>query len=70
MSGEFDNVTMCIDIKRILRALRFHSQLKIDTDKNDQNIFNEFTNSVYNTSDIIMDYYHLEKISIIERMRC
>ena len=48
-------------IKRILTLLKYYSMLKPTSDREGQRIFVNFINTVYNTSELIMDHFHLYK---------
>ena len=55
----------CICIKRILALLKYHELLHIESDGNDQSIFINFINTIYTSSDVIMDQFHLQKVQRI-----
>ena len=56
-----NNLTKSMPIKRILTLIKYYQMLKVNTDKDDQNIFINFINTIYTVKDIVMDYYKLQK---------
>ena len=57
-----NDVTTCVNIKRILTCLQYYSLLQIHSNPDNQNIFNNFINSIYTVTNIIEDRYHMQKI--------
>ena len=55
------DIESCVYIKRILTLLKYYSLLQVGTNPDDQNIFNNFINTVYDVSSLIMDQFHLQK---------
>ena len=51
----------CICIRRILTLSKYFSLLQINSDKDHQTTFINFIQTIYNTSDLIMDQFHLQK---------
>ena len=54
--------TSCQCIERILTALRYYQLLDLKSNEERQEIFNNFINTVYSPSDLIMDYFHLQQM--------
>ena len=52
----------CECIKRVLTALQHYSLLDLHSNKDHQIIFNNFLNTVYSPSDLIMDFFHFKNI--------
>ena len=52
----------CECIRRVLTALRYYSILNLHSNKDDQNIFSNFINTVYSASSLIMDFFHFKNI--------
>ena len=52
----------CECMKRVLTALRYYSMLKVHSNKDDQTKFNDFVNTIYLPSDLIMDFFHFKNI--------
>lgn len=48
----------CVAIQRLLVSLKYYNQLKIENDRNDQDIFSNFMDEVYK-HEMFDDYYHL-----------
>ena len=55
------NLNQSLSIKRILTLIKYYQMLNVNTDKDDQNIFINFINTIYTVSGIIMDYHQLKE---------
>ena len=58
---ECQDYKSCICVRRILTLMKYYSLLQINSNKHHQNVFDNFIHEIYNTSQLIMDQYHLQK---------
>ena len=60
-SSDCHDFKRCICIQRILTSLKYYSLLKINSNSSHQTIFNDFIQTIYTVSNLIMDQHHLQK---------
>ena len=57
-NNDFKN---CLNVKKILSILYYYSSLNVNSNKNDQKLFNSLINTRYKIGDIIMDFFHFKQ---------